>query len=226
MGYYYQSVSEQRTFTADLPSQPVAGASAAVVHIPLALTVSDHAVSAFVGRRLTSTIAASVGVTPQWHRGCSCDPATITRTTYQSGAVRDTLDVNREYVADTDVGLSVGLAWQARPALRVGLAGTNVVGSANAIATQPPRDRSVGVGLAWFHARLHLGADVENSDIRGVTSSVGASVVTPWRDLAVRAGYVTGVDAVRAGVTIKRFDYAAVHTPGAWAHHLGVALRF
>lgn len=220
----------------------------------------DRAFVAFLGRRLAPTVAASVGVTRQWHSICGCT-ATAIRETYYNG--RDTYDVYAKTAFDTeavvrsaDTSVSAGLTWQATPELRLGVAVNNVAGSRNTIADEEPRDRAVGVGAAWmperlFHRQLHLGVDVEASAILGVTSSAGASLRTPWYDIEVHSGYLTGPEgglrrdirvderhyllgpedgtwehAANVGINVKGVDYTASRIAGRWRHFMSSTARF
>jgi hypothetical protein len=210
MAYYLQKNDDFRTVSYD------DGAT-----LSQKLSAVDHAVVAFAAKRLTPTVAVSVAFNAQLqHRA---EPDYVQRLQSDANGTTDEVVTRQEVSTTGDVAL--GLTIQACPSLRIGLSGQNILGSREVFKGVATRDRVAGGGISWFHGRLHVGADLEYSEISKANASFGASyIVSPNWELG--GGYLTTERSVRLRLRFKSVDASIRHSDGGWSEYFGLKARF
>lgn len=118
----------------------------------------------------------------------------------------------------TRADLSLGFSVMATPAVRIGAAVQNLVGSRSR-QDDIDSERVIGVGAAWFRGRLHVGLDGEYVAAVGFDASVGA-VYKMSRSSSMSVGYVTSGSSVRVGIRAYGIDYSLRLTKNERPSHL------
>jgi hypothetical protein len=165
--------------------------------------IIEQALLPALAHRLSDDVAVSVGgkILVQSVQ----EPYPVRTHVFEQGVEVQTFDSTEASFHSRVAGdVSFGVVWDALPTVRIGAAVQDLLGTPVSNAGVRRSDRTAGVGILLMRGPLHLGVDLEHSQVAGLDASVGATVKLS-NAVELGGGFLTPDTTVRVTARLAGF---------------------